>query len=164
MNNNDSISIATPSPTLTSRLQKLAVGVSGLGILLLLIVWAAGKAVAPVPMSLVAVGLVGLGVWLFIREEYLRHPAGIKNNGVWLKGLTARGIWGWLLGVVITGFYICLYWFPEYLTGLIQLFDPMSWWLRNTAANQWFVYGVLYTGGVVFLGVKFIYKYRHNPY
>lgn len=103
------------------------------------------------------------GIAIFVREEYLTRPEGIKNNGAWLRSLTARGIWGWLVGVVITGFYVCLYWFPEYLTGLIQLFDPLSQLLRGAAANQWFVYGTLYTAAVLLMGVKFIYKYRHNP-
>jgi len=161
---NESISIATPAPLLTTGKQKLGLLLAGLGILLILVVWAGGKAVAPVSLSLSAFGLCVAGVWIFIREEYLLRPEGIKNNGVWFSSLTARGIWGWLIGVIFTGFYVCLYWFPEYLTGLMQLFDPLSQALRGTAANQWFVYGTLYTGAVLIMGVKFIYKYRNNPY
>ena len=161
---NESLSISTPAPILTTGKQKIAVAVAGIGILLLLVTWAAGKAVAPVPVFLSALGLTTAGVIIFVREEYLKHPEGIKNNGVWFRSLTARGIWGWLVGVVFTGFYVCLYWFPGYLTGLIQLFDPLSRMLRGTAADQWFVYGTLYTTAMLLMGVKFIYKYRHNPY
>lgn len=161
---NEALSIATPAPILTTGKQKLAVALAGIGILLLLVTWAAGKAIAPIPVFLSALGLTTAGVVIFIREEYHNRPEGIKNNGAWFRSLTARGIWGWLLGVVITGFYVCLYWFPEYLGGLIQLFDPLSHLLRGTAANHWFVYGTLYTGAVLLMGVKFIYKYRHNPY
>jgi polyferredoxin len=66
--------------------------------------------------------------------------------------------------VLLTGFYVCLYWYAEYLTGLIQLFEPLSQWVRHRPADQWFVYGSLYTLGVLLLGAKFMYKYRHNRY
>lgn len=161
---NEPLSIATPVPTLTTGKQKVAIALSGMGILLLLVTWAAGNAIAPIPVFLSALGLTTAGIVIFVREEYLRRPEGIKNNGAWFSSLTARGVWGWLVGVVITGFYVCLYWFPEYLTGLIQLFDPLSRLFRGAEANQWFVYGTLYTAAVLLMGVKFIYKYRHNPY
>lgn len=161
---NESLSIATPVPALTTGKQKVAIALSGVGILLLLVTWAAGKAIAPIPVFLSALGLTTAGIVIFVREEYLRRPEGIKNNGAWFSSLTARGVWGWLVGVVITGFYVCLYWFPEYLTGLIQLFDPLSQLLRGATANQWFVYGTLYTAAVLLMGIKFVYKYRHNPY
>jgi hypothetical protein len=149
---------------MTSAKQKIALGLAGLGIVALLAVWAAGKAIAPVPTFLAALALVATGITLFIREEYLTRPEGIKNNGLWMRSLTARGVWGWLVGVVITGFYVCLYWFPTWLKGLIQLFDPVSHVLRGTSADQWFVYGTLYTAAVLLMGIKFICKYRHNPY
>lgn len=159
-----SVSIANPAPMMTTVRQKLALVVAGVGILLLLVVWAAGRAIAPLPTFGAALILVAAGILLFVREEYLQRPEGIKNNGVWFRSLTARGVWGWLAGVLITGFYVCLYWFPQYLAGLIQLFDPVSQALRGQAADQWFVYGSLYTAAVLLMGVKFMYKYRHNPY
>lgn len=159
-----SLSIATPTPQFTTGKQKLALTLGGLGILLLLISWAGGKNTAPVAVFIAAFGFMGAGIAVFVREEYLKFPEGIKNNGVWFRSLSARGVWGWLAGIVITGFYVCLYWFPEYLSGLIQVFDPLSRLLQAKAANQWFVYGSLYTAAVLFMGVKFLYKYRHNPY
>ncbi len=159
-----SLSIAQPAPLLTPRRQKVALTLGALGALLLLIAWAAGRAVAPVPILMTAVGLMSVGIWLFVREEYLKHPPGIRNNGAWFRSLTARGVWGWALGVLITGFYVCLYWFPQYLKGLIELFTPLSQALRARAADQWFVYGTLYTLAVLLMGVKFFFKYRHNAY
>ena len=48
------------------------------------------------------------------------------------KSLTNRGLWAWILGIVLTGFYIILYWYPQYLglnkegnTGLVRFFDPI---------------------------------------
>src|SRR5690606_36302532 len=71
----------------------------------------------------------------------------------------------------VTGFYILLYFFPETLglressnSGLIALFDPLSEALKNKPANQWFVYGVLYTLAILLFGIKFLWKYRSNPY
>ena len=168
-----SLSLASPSPMFTTGRQKFALAISGLGVLLLLITWAAGQALAPLPTFLAAVALMTLGTGVFIREEYQRHPEGIKNNGIWLRSLTARGIWGWLFGIIITGFYVCLYWKPEFLgvrgngtpnVGLAALFDPMSVALRGRTADQWFVYGSFYTLAVLLMGWKFIHKYRHNRY
>lgn len=159
-----SLSIAQPAPLLTPRRQKVALTLGALGALLLLIAWAAGRAVAPVPILMTAVGLMSVGIWLFVREKYHKAPGGVHNNGVWFRSLTARGVWGWALGVLITGFYVCLYWFPQYLKGLIELFTPLSQALRARPADQWFVYGTLYTLAVLLMGVKFFFKYRHNAY
>ncbi|WP_373549344.1 4Fe-4S binding protein [Haliscomenobacter sp.] len=161
---NASISIANPSPMFTTPKQKLAISLAGVGILLLLITWAAGTAIAPVPVFLAALGFSLSGVVIFVREEYLNRPEGIKNNGLWFRSLSSRGVWGWLTGIVITGFYVCLYWFPQYLKGLVELFDPLSHWLRGTKSNQWFVYGTLYTVAVLWMGIKFLFKYRGNRY
>jgi|GEM_PF-2710473 hypothetical protein len=88
---NQSLSIASPAPMLTSGKQKLAVALASIGILLLLITWAEGRAVAPIPVFLSAPGLTTVGVIVFIREEYLTRPEGVKNNGAWFRSLTARG-------------------------------------------------------------------------
>jgi Pyruvate/2-oxoacid:ferredoxin oxidoreductase delta subunit len=168
-----SLSIANPNPILTSGKQKLALALAGIGALMLLIVWGADASVAPLPVFLVSMALMTAGTALFIREEYQTRPEGIKNNGVWFKSLTARGVWGWLTGVILTGFYVCLYWYPELLGvgvngaanhGLAAVFDPLSMWLRKIPANQWFIYGTFYTVSVLLMGWKFIYKYKHNRY
>jgi ferredoxin-type protein NapH len=160
-----SISVATPHPTLTTGRQKLALALAGLGAVLLLLVWAAQNAFAPVPVLLVSLGLMAAGVFVFVKEEYLSRPEGIKNNGVWFNSLSARGVWGWLAAIVITGFYTVLYFCPPaWLVGLTALFEPLSQLVRGTPADKWFVYGSLYTFSVLVLGVKFMYKYRHNRY
>ena len=161
---NSSLSLSNPAPSMTSTGQKISLAVAGLGVLGLLISWAAGKAFSPALSLSVSLALIALGTGLFIRSEYIGRPEGIKNNGVWFRSLSARGVWGWLSGVILTGFYVCLYWYPQYLKGMIELFTPLSMALRNKAADQWFVYGSLYTLAVVVLGVKFGYKYRHNRY
>jgi Pyruvate/2-oxoacid:ferredoxin oxidoreductase delta subunit len=118
--------------------------------------------------SLISVG----SVW-FTLGMYKGQSSGIKNNHVWHSGLTSRGSIAWVLAIVLTGFYVILYWYPSFLglapegqvnTGLVALFDPLSYALKGKSASQWFVYGALYTFIIILLGIKFIYKYRHNKY
>jgi hypothetical protein len=64
-----------------------------------------------------------------------------------------------MIGIVLTAFYIALYWFPQYLglnqsgglnTGIVGFFDPLSFVLNGKAASQWFVYGTLYSSNFRF--------------
>jgi len=103
--------------------------------------------------------------WLFNFE--------VKNEGVWFKSLSNRGVVGWILALFLTFGYITLYFFPAWLglgakgmpnTGFIALFDPISLFFNGSAASQWFVYGFLYTLIILVMGVKFIIKYKNNNY
>ncbi len=116
---------------------------------------------------------IGFGTAAFAYDMYKHKPEGISNNGLWLNSFTNRGAFAWMFGIILTGLYVVLYWYPEYLgqgengavnTGLIAFFDPLSYALKGKAARQWFVYGVLYTLLILALGVKFMWKYRHNRY
>jgi ferredoxin-type protein NapH len=159
-----SMSLANPHPQGLSLRQMLALALACVGVLCLLVVWAAGSAIAPAMLLTAAFAAIGIGTAWYAHETYGAGPAGIKNNRVMFEGISNRGALGWMTGVLISGFYVCLYWWPQYLTGLIQLFDPLSQALRHKAADQWFVYGGLYTFGVLVMGVRFMYKYRHNRY
>lgn len=97
----------------------------------------------------------------------------VKNEGVWFKSLSNRGIVGWILAIFLTFGYITLYFFPTWLglgakgmpnTGFIGFFDPISLFFNGSAASQWFVYGFLYTLIILIMGIKFIFKYRNNNY
>ena len=103
--------------------------------------------------------------WLFNFE--------VKNEGVWFKSLSNRGVVGWILALFLTFGYITLYFFPAWLglgakgmpnTGFIAWFDPISLFFNGSAASQWFVYGFLYTLIILIMGVKFIIKYKNNNY
>ncbi len=165
---NPSLSLANPSPLHTSTREKISLAVIGIGVLMLLVAWASSGTVmnyiSPARYLFLSVALVTVGSYFFIREEYARHPAGIKNNLVWMRGLTARGIFAWILGIVFSGFYICLYWYPEFLVGVIKMFDPLSQFFRHKPADRWFAYGAIYTISVLMMGAKFAVKYRHNRY
>jgi len=59
---------------------------------------------------------------------------------------------------------LVLYWFPEHLKYLIQIFDPISQFLRNKPADRWLLYGAFYTLAVVIMGIRALLKYRHSNY
>lgn len=161
----ESLSIANPHPIHTSGLQKLGLASVSISVLLLLVTWASGKSLLPPSVLLPIIFVLAiLGTYIYVQEEYRNRPEGIKNNGVFFKSLSYKGIWGWMLGVLLTGFYVILYWFPEYMKGLIELFTPLSILMTNQPADHWFVYGTIYTSSVLLMGYKFAIKYRHNRY
>ncbi len=117
--------------------------------------------------------LIFIGTIIYSNNAYLNKSKGIKNDGVWFKSISSRGVLGWITGIVLTLFYIVLYFYPQVLglakngasnTGLIALFDPFSYILSGRPASQWFVYGTLYTVAILVFGYKFMLKYRHNRY
>ena len=97
-----------------------------------------------------------------------------RNNDVWFNSVSSRGFVGWIIAIILTGFYVCLYWYPQALgyqagiggsnTGFVAFFDPLSHLFKGKDASQWFVYGTLYTFFVLSFGFKFLYKYRDNAY
>ncbi len=118
-----------------------------------------------------SLAMMSAGVILYSVFLYKYVPAGIKNNHNMSSSISSKGILAWLTAMVLTAFYILLYWYPEYLGlhangnfGLIGFFDPLSRFLKNQDASQWFVYGVLYTLAILIYGIKFIWKYRHSKY
>ena len=167
-----SMALTGQPPVSLTRNQKLAtlLGMFGLSVLLL----ASFNVAFPNKTLWLTISLVSIGVgtvW-FSWDTYLDKAPGIKNDGVWFKSISSKGFWGWVAGIALTGFYIILYFFPEYLglvnkgenKGVIALFDPLSRALSGNPASQWFVYGTLYTVAILAFGIKFLWKYRHNRY
>lgn len=167
------LSIAQPTSKEIDAIQKAGLALAGIGLLILFVALAQVN-LQPKGLFLTAsLGGIVLGTTLYAGRAYLKQTPGIKNNGVWFTSLINRGVLGWVAGIVLTGFYVLLYWFPQYLglagegeenTGLVALFDPLSKLFSGNPASQWFVYGTLYTVAIVSLGIKFILKYRHNRY
>lgn len=148
----------------TNFTQKTGLTIGLLGFTLIVLSWF-GVTLQPATLFLwLSLGLMALGILVYTYGTYNGHPAGIKNNHVWFNSFSARGALGWLAGIGLTAFYIQIYWFSDSLETLIRLFDPLSFLLRGSAADQWFVYGTIYTFVIFFLGIKFIVKYRHNRY
>lgn len=170
----DSLSIANPHPEGLSMAQKGGAAIAGIGLLILFVAWGGVTFQSPTWPLIASMATIFVGTVLFSWSTYMPNHEGIKNNGNFTSALTNRGLWAWMAGIVLTGFYILLYWFPQYLGlaggegqvngGLVRLFDPLSMFFKGKAASQWFLYGTLYTLAIVSLGIKFILKYRHNRY
>jgi len=169
--NDTSLSIAQPHDLRLSA--KVGLGLVGIGLLLITAAWFGAKLPAANILLAVALLLLTAGTIIHARGLYLHLPEGIKNNGVWLRAISNKGAIAWLIGIILTGFYVLLYWFPQYLglgtkdaasTGLVAFFDPLSKLLNGNPASQWFVYGTLYTVAILAMGYKFILKYRHSRY
>ncbi|MFP2997472.1 4Fe-4S dicluster domain-containing protein [Spongiivirga sp. MCCC 1A20706] len=168
-----SMSLATPNPLATSTVQKIALALGLTGLLILML--GVFNYTLPNSGTFLTIGILLLsgGIVGYAYDLYRGHPEGIKNNQVWQKSISSRGFWGWATGVILTTFYIILYFYPSYLglgsdgkanSGVVALFDPLSMVLKGQAASQWFVYGTLYTVAILAFGYKFILKYRHNRY
>jgi Pyruvate/2-oxoacid:ferredoxin oxidoreductase delta subunit len=147
-----------------SAAERAAVAATAVGVALLLAAFLG----APLGMSWVGPALTflflagGAGAWFWLR--YRGTAPGIKHDGIFFGSATRRGALGWGLGILITGFYVLLYWFPHYIEGGVRLVDPLAYALSGAPADRWFLYGFLYTVAMTVFGVRMVMKYRHNRY
>ncbi|HIG74041.1 MAG TPA: 4Fe-4S binding protein [Bacteroidetes bacterium] len=123
---------------------------------------------SPVLFALLVFGGFGIGATVFALGG-LSRPAGVRNEGTVFSSNQARGAVGWTVGVVLTGLYVVLYFWPGALSGLIPLGDPLSQFLRDQPATlenggQWFLYSTFYTLAVAAMGVRAAVRYRHSRY
>lgn len=167
----------TPAPPQSGLPEKLALAAVGVGLVSLLaqlgellarsreleLDWLPAFA-GSWPGFLSSYVLLGVAASLYFYFAYRDTHPGIKHDGVFFSGVTGRGALAWIAGIGLTGFYVLLYWNAEYLTFAIRLCDPLSLWFTGEPANQWFLYGLLYTALVLAFGVRAIMKYRHNRY
>lgn len=114
-------------------------------------------------MLLIAICIL-CGSLMYIIPKYANGAAGIHNNGIYFNSFNVRGWLGILTGSSLILFYMLLYWFPYYITNWVILVDPLSRMLSGHEASQWFLYGLLYTIAVIFMGIRMLLKYRHNAY
>jgi polyferredoxin len=148
----------------TNRVQKLGLFLGAAGFSIFIFAWLEIITSNYTLFLWLSMSLMAAGILLNTYGLYGGHTKGIKNNHVWFNTLSSRGLLGWVSGLVLTTFYIQLYWFPGTMEGLIRLFDPLSYLITGGKASNWFLYGTVYTFLILFLGIKFIYKYRHNRY
>jgi hypothetical protein len=111
-----------------------------------------------------AFGPLTIGAALYFWLSYKNTEPGIKNDGNFFRNITSRGYLGWIAGILMTGFYVILYWWPQYLEGGVRLLDPQAQLISGTPANHWFLYGFIYTLAVLVFGVRMLMKYRGNRY
>ncbi|MDX1651329.1 MAG: 4Fe-4S binding protein [Brumimicrobium sp.] len=155
--------------------QKIGLTLAAVAFFLVILTWVFGVTLNPswLFMVLILFGF-GFGAFFYGWGSYEDVPKGIKNNGVFFNSLTNRGALGWIAAIILTLFYICLYWYGDWFgdgtgekgtnEGLVSLFDPLSQVFRGEVADKWFVYGTFYSIAILFLGIKFIMKYRHSRY
>ena len=110
-------------------------------------------------------GLGILGALMYIIPNIVTlGPAGIKNNGIWFNKATNRGWIGWFAFIFLVGFYLLLYFRPDYIVNWTYIVDPISESISGNLASQWFVYGFLYCVVMTVMAVRMYIKYRHNKY
>ena len=116
------------------------------------------------------------GSIMIFAARHMCRPAGIDNNEIARDGTTSIGIKGVALTILLTIFYIVIFFADKIPLGgganLNQLltahffsaFDPISEFLRGKPANRWFFYGLFYTAMVLIFGARMLMKYRDNRY
>ena len=153
--------LPSPPGTGLGRVAVAAIAVGALLLLAALLGAPLGKMwIGPAATFVLLAGGGGLLFWV----RYRNTTPGIKHDNLFFNSATRRGAVGWGLGILLTGFYVLLYWFPGYIEGGVRLVDPVSRALSGQPANQWFLYGFLYTLAVLVFGVRMLMKYRHNRY
>ena len=110
--------------------------------------------------ALIALAIVGYTWW----EAKTKNRESLGGARPRSASPSATGRIGILTGTFLIGFYIALYWFPEYIVAWVRLVDPVSMRLSGNPASQWFLYGFLYTLVMLVMGIRMAAKYRHNKY
>lgn len=156
------------NPAAIPRMTRIGVAIATLGFLALVTV-----ALGPTtPEGLGWLGMTAIVVGGLVSfAPGWRQIPGVKNHYIMFGSATRRGVVGWSLGLFMTGFYVVLYRWPEYLRHLIEWVDPLKVAISGQSAiggdgsvSQWFLYGVLYTVAVLVMGVRALIKYRHSRY
>jgi len=110
-------------------------------------------------------GLGILGALMYIIPNVITlGPAGIKNNGIWFNQATNRGWIGWFAFIFLVGFYLLLYFAPDYIVNWTYIVDPLSERISGNSASQWYLYGFMYCVVMTVMAVRMYIKYRHNKY
>ena len=126
-----------------------------LGVLLYGIIYMGSSVVFPL-LTAVVIGIIYYLVMYRDDQKSMTPPKSASPNiTAWLGVIT---------GTLLIGFYILLYWAPEYINNWIELVNPISIKLSGNDASQWFLYGFLYTIIVLVMGIRMIAKYRNNKY
>ena len=164
--------LTSPPLPATSPAEKLLLAGVAAGLLALLLAWADADPARRNTWFWLAVGLVSAGTLAWSWLKYGQHPAGVQQDNLWLRASTGRGAVAWVTGLVLTGFYVVLYWFSNgdgkgnfgLLNNLVHPLDGFSQALRAKPADQWFLYGTFYTLAVLLMGGRALWKYRHSRY
>jgi polyferredoxin len=117
----------------------------------------------PLLYLVLTVGLCVIGAMLFILPS-LANPTTAIYQGTW-KHVMKSGQWlGIATGAWLIGFYVVLYFYPEYMVSWIAMTDPVSLALNGHEAGRFFLYGFLYTICILVMGIRMMIRYRDNRY
>ncbi len=108
---------------------------------------------------LITAGLTVLVIGLVLWPERRFGPGGARSASP-----ATSGWLGVVAGLLLITFYVLLYWAPQHIGAWVAMVDPLSRMLSGMPASQWFFYGLLYTLGVLVMGVRMLAKYWHNRY
>ncbi len=163
--------------------EKFSLALVGIGLISLIVQIAGGPLAGTWTGFFSSIGLISFGASLAFWFGQRNTQPGIKHDGIFFNSLLARGSLAWVAGILMTGFYVLIYWYPEYLgyqsptwdadgnviepgkiSGLVRVVDPLAHFFQGGPASQWFLYGVLYCLAIVVFGVRMVMKYRHNRY
>jgi len=144
--------------------EKISLSLVGLGVLIFIVLLFNTPLRGTWLGFILAFAPIVFGGVLYFWLSYKNTVPGIKNDGSFYRSISSRGSLGWIAGVLMTGFYIVLYWWPQYLEGGIKLLDPYSYAISGAPATRWFLYGFIYTLAVLVFGIRMLMRYRGNPY
>ncbi len=144
-------------------LKKLGMGIFSVGLLMSFVGLTSVALQNPTLFFFMSFGLMTAGGLIFILPQ-MRELPGIKHNRLFQLSATSRGLIGWATGVFLTGFYVLLYWYPEYIENWVKQTDWLSQIMRGKEADRWFLYGTFYTLSMMVMGTRMIIKNRHSPY
>jgi hypothetical protein len=147
---------------MTARL-KITEWIIGFGVLLCLSPLAVPAAISP---ALLHTGylIIIAGTMAFSIIRYKYGGDGFEYSGTFHHDISSKKTSAYLLAIVLTGFYVFIYWYPGVLENLVRAHDPLSELLRGRAADQWFLYGTFYSEAVLTMGIRALIKYRSSKY
>ena len=160
------------APVARTALHRVAAGLLALGLLALMLFLAGQDLGGGWSAFGATFGLLALGACLWFYVDFRDTPPGIRHDDTFFRGIQNRALLGWALGLALTAFYVVLYFkddlerlgLPPVLARPIRLCDPLALLLSGQPADQWFLYGLLYTLAVSVFGLRMLRKYRHNRY
>ena len=97
---NHSMSLAKPDAADISNKQKIALSLGVIGLFILTLALFNTNFPNKGLFLTLSLSLIAIGTIIYSRDAYLNKLEGIKNDGVWFKSISSRGIWGWIIGIV----------------------------------------------------------------
>lgn len=150
-------------PEKSSYLQRLSLGVLTVSTLVFLIGATGVFSTIPLTYCLSSIVTGSISAIIYILSQK-RENNNKMFSGTFFNTTSQRGVLSWLLAISTMTFYTLLYFFPETLSHIIISTDPISQLLRDKPADRWFLYGTLYSLGVVILGIRFIFRFKNSNY